>query len=552
MNIIATIQADLETSPLGVRSRLADEIGGVTVLRRTLDRLRRVGEIEDIYVLCPTAQRDRCSAIVSATDVFVHGYELPPAPWASLVQSARKWSLDGWRGGLGGSTHFDEFIDARLIHGLLGTVSADAVLTVPAAAVLLDAGIIQSLIKQFIDQRDELRMTFAQAPPGLGGVLMERALIADLAQKNIPLGWLFSYKPDEPQKDLIFQPCCVETPVDVRYVVGRLLADTDRSFQHVATLLREHSDPDLPTIGRCLDQREADTVELVPHEVEIELTTHDPYPNALLRPRGARVPRRGPLDVEHIRTIVDAVTQLDDGLVVLGGFGDPLRHPQFAHVLERVRSACAKDRSVYGLAVRTTAVDLDEEAINALIEHRVDVLEVLIDAWTPELYGQLQSPNDSSGADLEAVCANLDRLARARERLGSAVPLVVPTMTKSRDNVHELDDFHDGWLRRIGAVAIQGFSHYGATVEDRSVIRMAPPTRVACRRLRSRCMVLADGSVTLCDQDVRGAHVVGSLDEQSLEGCWRGPLLDRVRIEHRSGRFGATPICAACDEWHRP
>ena len=176
-----------------------------------------------------------------------------------------------------------------------------------------------------------------------------------------------------------------------------------------------------------------------------------------------------------------------------------------------------------------------------MIEHRVDVLEVLIDAWTPELYGRLQCPDDPSGADLETVCANLDRLAQTRERHGSAVPLVVPSMTKSRDNVHELDAFHDGWLKRIGAVTIQGFSHFGGTVDDRSVMRMAPPTRVPCRRLRSRCMVLADGSVTVCDQDVRGAHVVGNLGEQSLEACWRGSLLDRVRREHRAGRFGATP-----------
>jgi len=44
------------------------------------------------------------------------------------VQTARKWSLDGWRGGIGGTTHFDEFTDARVISGLLRSERADLVL----------------------------------------------------------------------------------------------------------------------------------------------------------------------------------------------------------------------------------------------------------------------------------------------------------------------------------------------------------------------------------------------------------------------------------------
>ncbi len=38
MKVIAAIQADLESTPIGTRSRLADELGGVPILRRTVER----------------------------------------------------------------------------------------------------------------------------------------------------------------------------------------------------------------------------------------------------------------------------------------------------------------------------------------------------------------------------------------------------------------------------------------------------------------------------------------------------------------------------------
>jgi len=100
-------------------------------------------------------------------------------------------------------------------------------------------------------------------------------------------------------------------------------------------------------------------------------------------------------------------------------------------VLDALRPTEMSGMSIYGLAVRTTGVDLTDAAIDALITHRVDVLDVLLDAWTPELYAQLQSPGTShERADMDAVLRSLDRLADARQRRGSVYPLVVPEFTK--------------------------------------------------------------------------------------------------------------------------
>ena len=138
MNVIAVIQADLEVTPLGTRSRLADELRGLPILRRTVERVLDVSGLSGVYVLTPENQAARCRTLLDGTAAVVQPMNADPPPWAALIRASRKWSLDGWRGGVGGSTAFDEYTDCRLIDGLLRHVEADAVLSVPPAAPLLD------------------------------------------------------------------------------------------------------------------------------------------------------------------------------------------------------------------------------------------------------------------------------------------------------------------------------------------------------------------------------------------------------------------------------
>lgn len=65
MNIIAVCQADLETTPLGTRSRLADELDGAAILRRTVERLLAVQRVERVFVLAPSGQLEACRKLLA-------------------------------------------------------------------------------------------------------------------------------------------------------------------------------------------------------------------------------------------------------------------------------------------------------------------------------------------------------------------------------------------------------------------------------------------------------------------------------------------------------
>lgn len=544
MKLIAVIPVDLECSPLGTKSRFASEVAGRTVLARTVRQAARAEQVDDLFVVCPVAQESRCRELLGDAPGTVRGHNAGPPPYHRLVRTARKWALDGWRGGIGGASLLDEYTHTAVVAALAAQESADAVVVIPGPAPLIDPALIDVCAVHFRTVSEDTRLTFAQTPPGLSPFILQTALLAELAEKQVPPGWTLTYKPDRPESDPAFRKCCHQASQVLRHAAGRLVADTDRAVETITDYLSEHEPVSAEHVAGWLMQREAQSVPRLPREVEIELTTEHPPGEAsevALRPRVAPDRRRGPIDPALVRSVADEVAAYDDALVVLGGFGEPTLHPHFPEILASLRGA-----GVYGLAVRTSGLTLDDAIIEALLEHRVDVVTVFVDAWTAELYRRLH------GGNLQTVLEGIDRLSSTRGERRQVEPLVVPEMIKSVHTVEELDSFFDGWLRRSGWAGVVGYSTYAGALPDHRVVDMSPPTRFACRRIRARCTVLADGSVIACDQDFAAVRPVGSLADRSLGELWTGPGMAALRAHHAAGRYDADPLCARCDEWHRP
>ncbi|MCH7721687.1 MAG: SPASM domain-containing protein [Planctomycetes bacterium] len=65
-------------------------------------------------------------------------------------------------------------------------------------------------------------------------------------------------------------------------------------------------------------------------------------------------------------------------------------------------------------------------------------------------------------------------------------------------------------------------------------------------------MVLADGTVTACDQDYAGKYAVGRLSAQGIGDIRRGAAMATLRASHRTRAYDALQLCRGCDEWYRP
>ncbi|HUW83035.1 MAG TPA: radical SAM protein [Phycisphaerae bacterium] len=547
MRIIAAIEVDLDRSPIGTRSRLADDLRGEPVLRRTIGRLAGCREFDGLFVLCPPEQHDRATDLAAGLDVAVETHGAGAAAHQQLVQLSRKWALDAWRGGVAGTCCFDEHIHPGVLAALAEREKAEAVLSICPAGVLADASLADAMARHFRQHAQLMRLTFSQAPPGLAPAIFAVELLTQLRDKGLAPGFALAYRPQEPQPDMIAKDCCYRAPAEIIHTAGRFVADCDRGLARL-TAAMEAIDGQLDRttaldVCRWTRRHYDRHVDDLPREVEIELTTEDQLARSVLRPRGSVVGRRGPINLEMIDRLAAELARYDDSLVVLGGFGEPLLHPQFPEILRRLREA-----GVYGVAVRTNGVALDASAIDAICTHKVDVLSVLLDAATAEMYRRVHQADC-----FDQVCANIDAMIAARRQRAQPAPLIVPEMVKDVDTAGQMEQFFDHWITRVGWAVIDGYSDYASQLPDRCVVNMAPSRRVACRRIFTRCAVLADGTVSPCDHDFAGRHAVGSLTSGNLADLWQASAMQELRRNQLAGQYGQPfPLCPACRDWDRP
>jgi len=553
MKVIAAIEADFSQGPLGTASRLNQDLLGESVLRRTLKQVLAARRVDRVFLAVEPAYESAARTAADGLEVSVETHNAPPVPWRAYVACSRKWSLDAWRGGIGGTTVFDEFLHPWILEALAGREGAEALVAIPPAAPLLDPQLLDAMIEHYRQVHQEVRVTFTQSAPGLSAAIYMPLLVAELAGNRQPIGRVMAYRPAEPQRDMVMQNCFYSPEAVVAHATGRCIADTGCAIDRIAAILRDTGGPnggaaaasgapDAVTVSRWLMDKRYGDAESLPAEVEIELTTEDPLPDSTLRPRGKAVGRRGPMDDAVFDRMIDELSARDDARIVLGGFGDPLLHPRWQRCLDRCRR-----RGLLGIAVRTPAVTLDEQAADVLVDAQVDVLNVLIDAATGETYQRVHQADH-----FDRVLANVERVLAAAHRAEQPQPLVVSEMIKTPDTMDELESFYDHWTGKTGAAVLAGPSAYGGQWPDRAVMRMAPAARRPCSRVFHRAMVLADGRVTACDQDFRGQYAIGSLKETSLSDLWSGWKMKAIRRSHLAGRYDGIPLCENCQEWHRP
>lgn len=548
MKVIAAITADFEHTFLGLPARLETDLRGESIIRRTLKQLRRTPGLASIHLLVDKVQGAVARSAVGDLDVAINIHSAGPPPWRKYVASGRKWSLDGWRGGLAGTTVYDEFNHPWLLQALARQEKADAIVDVPAAAPLLDPQLLGQLIGYYQRIREETRLALVQSAPGLSAIMYHPELLAGLCGVSQPPGRSMAYRPDDPHHDAIHQPCWYAADATIAHGCGRCIADTGTSWARLEAILSElcpadtDQTPDALTVSRWLASNGQRLLGSLPREVEIETTTQDPLADSPLRPRGAALERHGEMDIEIFRRIIDELSTLDDRLIVLGGFGDPLLHPQWPEFIRYARKC-----GILGVALRTSGVHLDARAIDNLLECEPDVLNVLVDAATAATYRKIHGRDH-----FEQIIANVDQLCSVQYERQAPRPLIVCEMIKTHETMDEMEAFYDHWMRKTSSAVIAGPSNYAGQWPERSVVRMAPPTRFACMRLSGRAMVLADGRLTLCDQDFRGSAAAGSLRSQSLAELWTGGALADVRAGHIRGAWEELSLCCNCDEWHRP
>lgn len=536
----ALLWVDLERGPLGLPSRAGDLLAGEAVLRRTVRRLERAQALQVILVCCPAAQAAPVERLLQGTRADVAA--LQEAVPISTYVPRRKWALASWRGGIREATVFDEqsvtaeMAQAAAAHGLTTVVQ------VAAEAVLIDPELIEAMLAQHHEHEQMFRFTFSQAPPGLGPCIYRLDMLGEVASLAAHVGDVLAYDPAGPHSDYIINETNYQLDMELVTAQGRCLADTARSFAALERALSACNGSWLDWTATDAVRHLAlgtDDVDIFPRELEVEITTEPSlrisgYPHRWDQGRC----ERGPMSVELFEKIVHDCAACDDVCLTIGGFGEPLAHPDLAAMIKAAKAA-----GIFGINVETDGRALTGKMAETLLGGDVDVVSVYLDANSPELYEQVKGRTG-----FEQVAQQIEAFI---DTAGPNGPLVLPHLVKTRQTMADMESFYDRWLTRAGAAVIVGHNAFAGQIADQSVMDMQPPQRTPCRHLNRCLTILADGQVAMCSQDFTGQCVVGSVKEQNIADIWAGPTLTALRQAHRQGNFVVNDLCKNCKEWHR-
>ncbi|HYW85224.1 MAG TPA: spiro-SPASM protein, partial [Spirochaetia bacterium] len=323
------------------------------------------------------------------------------------------------------------------------------------------------------------------------------------------------------------------SPADMRMLRVSLCADFERNFlllrrivsnggrdaRSACSLLSEK-----PEILRTLPAFfPVQIVEQCPHAC-----TYCPYPLF----GGDILSKTGFMPVERFSSLLAKIASFaGEAVIDISLWGEPALHPRIHDMVAAVLEHPGLD-----LVIETSGVGWQPGVFSKISTtfSRSPTWIVSLDATSEELYRTLRG---NGFAEAHRAAEDLLTLFPAHAWVQAV---------RMKENEDDLEKFFKSWKARTENVIVQKYDSFSGLLPDRRVADLSPVRRFPCWHLKRDMVVLMDGTVPLCKEDVRTGTRLGNAFEEDLELIW-----DRAQGVYRSHIAGSYPaICAACDEYY--
>ena len=161
---------------------------------------------------------------------------------------------------------------------------------------------------------------------------------------------------------------------------------------------------------------------------------------------------------------------------------------------------------------------------------------VSVDAANQEVYEKIHGKNSS----FEQSCSAVLKLSSLFENC------VYPQFMRLKENEESLETFYRFWKEKNDEnLIIQKYDWFAGFLEDKKTADLTPITRNPCWHLRRDFVILLNGDVTICREELLNSSQ-GNVFSESLENIWQKRktfLEDFVKGNYNQ-------LCEKCDEYY--
>ncbi|MBU0468971.1 MAG: radical SAM protein [Candidatus Omnitrophica bacterium] len=218
--------------------------------------------------------------------------------------------------------------------------------------------------------------------------------------------------------------------------------------------------------------------------------------------------------------------------VSLNGYGEPLMHPDLSKFL----NICKKYKIKSGISTNCTL--LDENRSKELLEDPPDQIILAIDGATSKSYEKVRV-----GANFDIVINNVKRFLDMRKEYKKKPFVVLQCiyLTETKSQINQFKELFKGY--HYDAIRIRQLTHSG---RDRSDSDYSNPM-CSCSWIWNEPMILSDGTVVPCCQDVNGVLKLGNIFNDPLSKLWNTGSINSLREKHSSNMRKTINLCEQCN-----
>lgn len=253
------------------------------------------------------------------------------------------------------------------------------------------------------------------------------------------------------------------------------------------------------------------------------------------------------LDIELHRKMVAEVREHGQGrtqYIRYTSNGEPLVHPGIYDMLDDA----VKNSGVF-VALTTNGTLLNEKRIEKLLASGLNLIDVSIDALTPEIYAAVRV-----NGDLAVTRGNVLKLLDIKRRLDSTTKIIVSFVEQTR-NTSETRGFEAYWkeqgvdqvvIRRLHSAA-GGVPGIARQLRD----EQGTEARRPCLYPWERILLNPRGELAFCPQDWSHGSVIADYRSSTIREAWTGEAYRKLRKAHLDDDFARHPFCGQCPDWRQ-
>ena len=219
---------------------------------------------------------------------------------------------------------------------------------------------------------------------------------------------------------------------------------------------------------------------------------------------------------------------------------EPMLEPRLASILANIKQ--------YNSAI-TTMIYSNLSILHKDIEKIIklgllDTLEISFYGPTEQLYKKWQPPlnRDKTIANIKRVKALRDRLKRTKPK----IEIHVLSIPEIMDNVWGYKEVA-AYVDKITNVQFDTFhGDIPDLAGDQTQYLGKPQPRTPCARLWTGVNIHFDGSVVPCCIDYNDEHVMGNVNDNTLDEIWNGKKFKRFRKLHIARKWDKIKMCKNC------